>query len=104
MVNVAKEWSWGSGMFGAVPGVAYFTARCLEEPFGSVEMLFKNGFHASVAVNHGHVSVGRYVLRVVAPDGEPARPVGLDDDAVIGALSAISARHFDTLNPNLEGN
>lgn len=101
-----KEWSWASGMFGAVPGVAHFTARCLEEPFGSVELLFKNGFQASVTVNRSRSMVGRYELRVVAPDGEPARPVGLDDAAVIDALSAISARRavLDFLKPDPEGN
>lgn len=99
-----KPWSWAAALFGDVPGVAYFTARCLEEPFGSVYVLFRNDYAASVDVNHGQAPPGRYELRVVAPDGEPDRPVGLDDDAVIDALRAVSARrsHLDTLNDNPE--
>lgn len=99
-----KEWSWAPGLFGAVPGVAHFKAVQLDEPFGSVYVLFKNGFHALVTVNRDRSMAGRYGLRVVAPDGEPARPVGLDDDAVIDALGAVSAQRvvLDTLNSTKE--
>jgi hypothetical protein len=97
-------WSWGAALFGPMPGVEYFHVVRLDEPFGWVNVVFMNGYRASVTVNHGHATVGRYELAVIAPDGTPARPVGVDDDAVIDALRAISARYFqsEALDPDQE--
>ncbi len=96
-------WSWGAALFGPMPGVEYFHAVRLDKPFGRVVVVFMNGYSALVTVNHGPAP-GRYELAVNAPDGTPARPVGLDDDAVIEALRAISARHFqsEALDPDQE--
>lgn len=107
-MNVAgiepKLWSWAAGLFGDVPGVAYFKAVHLEESFGSVDVTFTNGYSAWARVNSGQLPAGRYELRVVAPDGEPERPVGLDDDAVIDALRTVSGRRarFENDNPSSE--